>query len=207
VGVPTYRRWSVSKSAVLVILSAFAAGCSSNASAPTAPMSVPVFSQSDAASPNANGGNFGTPLSGDEEVPANASKARGNAVFQLNAAGDAIDYQLSVANIENVFMAHIHMAPPGVIGDVVVWLYPGVTPGPGPAGGGRIDGVIARGSFTAGNLVGPLAGHPLSDLVAAIQAGNAYVNVHTSDGVDPPNTGPGDIPGGEIRSQVEHRGH
>ena len=33
-------------------------------------------------------------------------------------------------------------------------------------------------------------------------SGNAYVNVHTNDGVDPPNTGPGDFPGGEIRGQV-----
>ena len=196
----------MSKSAVLVILSAFAAGCSSNASAPTAPMSVPVFNQSDATSPNANGGNLGTPMSGDEEVPPNASKGRGNAVFQLNAAGDAIDYQLSVANIENVFMAHIHIAPAGVNGGVVVWLYPGVTPGPAPAGGGRIDGVIANGTFTAANLVGPLAGHPLSDLVDAIKSGNAYVNVHTSDGVST-TTAPGNIPGGEIRGQVEHRGH
>jgi hypothetical protein len=33
-------------------------------------------------------------------------------------------------------------------------------------------------------------------------SGAAYVNVHTSDGVEPPNTGPGDFPGGEIRGQV-----
>jgi CHRD domain len=197
----------VSKSAVLVILSAFAAGCSSNASAPTAPMSVPVFSQSDAASPNANGGNIGTPLSGDEEVPANASKARGNAIFQLNAAGDALDYKLIVANIENAFMAHIHMAPPGVNGGIVVWLYPSTAVSPNPPGGGRLDGVIATGSITAANLQGALAGQSLSDLVAAIKAGNTYVNVHTSDGVEPPDTGPGDFPGGEIRGQVEHRGH
>jgi hypothetical protein len=26
--------------------------------------------------------------------------------------------------------------------------------------------------------------------------------VHTNDGVAPPNTGPGDFPGGEIRGQV-----
>jgi hypothetical protein len=170
-------------------------------------MSVPVFSQSDATSPNANGGNFGTPLSGDEEVPANASKARGNAVLQLNAAGDAIDYQLSVANIENAFMAHIHMAAPGVNGPIVVWLFPSTAPTPNPPGGGRLDGVIASGTIAAANLTGPLAGHPLSDLVAAIKAGNTYVNVHTNDGVDPVNTGPGDLPGGEVRGQVEHRGH
>jgi hypothetical protein len=38
-------------------------------------------------------------------------------------------------------------------------------------------------------------------VVAAVESGNAYVNVHTNDGVEPPNTGPGDFPGGEIRGQ------
>jgi hypothetical protein len=56
--------------------------------------------------------------------------------------------------------------------------------------------VIGRGTITAANLIGPLAGQPLSALIAVIEAGGAYVNVHTNDGVDPPNTGPGDYPGG-----------
>ena len=183
----------MSKSTVLVILSAFAVGCSSNASAPTAPMTVPVFSQSDATSPNANGANFGTPLSGDEEVPANASKARGNAVLQLNAAGDAIDYQLSVANIENVFMAHIHMAPPGVNGGIVVWLYPSAPPA--QLIPGRSQGRLAEGEITQASVVNALAGQPLSALLTAMQAGNTYVNVHTSQ-----------FPGGEIRGQLRVAG-
>jgi hypothetical protein len=32
-----------------------------------------------------------------------------------------------------------------------------------------------------------------------MRTGNAYVNVHTNDGVGAVNTGPGDFPGGEIR--------
>jgi hypothetical protein len=35
-----------------------------------------------------------------------------------------------------------------------------------------------------------------------MEAGTAYVNVHTNDNVPPPNTGPGDFPGGEIRGQI-----
>jgi len=35
-----------------------------------------------------------------------------------------------------------------------------------------------------------------------LNSGNAYVNLHTSDGVDPVNTGPGDFPGGEVRALV-----
>ena len=58
------------------------------------------------------------------------------------------------------------------------------------------------GTITAGRLIGPLAGHPLSDLVAQIEAGDADANVHTNDGVAPINQGPGDFPGGEIRAQM-----
>jgi hypothetical protein len=199
----------VSKLGALVIVSAFAVGCTSGSPAPTAPMAVPVVSQD--VSPHANGGNFGSPLSADEEVmPAgvvNESTARGNALFQLNQAGTELEYRLIVANIENVTMAHLHRAPAGANGPVVVWLYPGTAPPAGPNGAGRVDGVIATGTLTAADLMGSLAGQPLSALVDAIKAGTIYVNVHTNDGVSPTNTGPGDFPGGEIRGQLAHRGH
>ena len=41
----------------------------------------------------------------------------------------------------------------------------------------------------------------LDDVVTALESGDTYVNVHTNDGVAPPDTGPGDFPGGEIRGQ------
>ena len=146
--------------------------------------------------------NFRTHLTGDEEVPARATQAQGQAIFQLSKGGTELSYRLTAANIENAFMAHIHLAPAGSNGGVVVWLYPSTTPNaPRPLGSGRhninIDGVIR-----ASNLTGSLAGQPLANLMAAIEAGNAYVNVHTSDGVDPANTGPGDFPGGEVRGQI-----
>lgn len=137
------------------------------------------------------------PLSGGEEVPARDTNARGNATFELSADGLSLSYKLIVANIDNVIASHIHVGPAGTNGPVVLFLY-----GPQPAGGGRLNGVIATGTATAANLVGPLTGQPLSALITALQTGGAYVNVHTNDGVDPPNTGAGDFPGGEIRGQV-----
>ena len=62
--------------------------------------------------------------------------------------------------------------------------------------------MIATGTITAADLVGPLAGQSLSELVEAIEAGDAYVNVHTNDG-GPVTDEPGDIPGGEIRGQID----
>ena len=100
-------------------------------------------------------------------------------------------------------MSHIHLAPAGVNGPVVVFLF-----GPVAAAGGRTNGVLATGTITAANFTatGPLAGHPLSDLIAAFEAGNAYANVHTNDGVAPAGTGPGDLSAGEIRGQVRVAG-
>jgi CHRD domain len=151
--------------------------------------------------------NFGTHLKGRYEVPFRDTNAQGQASFRVADDGQSIDYKLIASNIDNAFMAHIHMVAPGVDtatnnGGIVVWLYPSTAPVPGPLGSGRHDGVLAEGTITAANLVGALAGHPLSDLLAAIADGRTYVNVHANDGVDGANTGPGDFPGGEVRGQL-----
>lgn len=142
--------------------------------------------------------NFRTHLTGDEEVPVRVTNAQGQAIFQLSKDGTELSYKLNVANIDNVVQAHIHIAPPGVNGPIVVFLY-----GLVPSGGGPSNGRLAEGTITSANLIGPLVGQPLSALMAEIEAGNAYVNVHTNDGVDPINTGPGDFPGGEVRGQID----
>lgn len=148
--------------------------------------------------------NFVTPLSGDEEVPARETQARGVGIFQLSADGQTMSYRLIASNIENVIMAHIHVGPADGTGPIGVWLAPSTAIGVQlPPGGGRHDGVLATGTFTAANFTGPLAGASMDALVEILASGGAYVNVHTSDGMDPPNTGPGDFPGGEIRGQID----
>ena len=136
-------------------------------------------------------------LTGANEIPPNDSRAQGQAIVRLSDDGTELDYRLIASNIENVVAAHIHLGGADVNGPVVAFLYGNAAPG-----GGRQDGVLATGTITAANLVGPLAGQPLSALTAALDAGNAYVNVHTNDGVAPTNTGPGDLAGGEIRGNL-----
>ncbi len=134
--------------------------------------------------------NFRAHLSGDQEVPANDSKAQGQAIFQLSKDGTELSYKLIVANLENLHMAHIHLAPAGSNGGVVVWLYPSAPPAmmlPGTT-----NGVLAEGVIKAGDLRGALLNQSLSALIDAMSEGNTYVNVHTMPL----------FPGGEIRGQI-----
>jgi hypothetical protein len=140
---------------------------------------------------------YTAPLSAAQEVPANPSLARGQAIFKLSSDASELEYRLIVANIENVVASHIHLGSAGENGPVVAFLF-----GPAAPGGGKTSGVIATGTITAADLVGPLAGQPLSALVDFIESGDAYVNVHTNDGVAPVLNEPGDLPGGEIRGQI-----
>lgn len=141
--------------------------------------------------------NFVAPLAGNQEVPTRDTLARGLAKFQLSADGQSLSWILIASNIDNVVASHIHVGAAGVNGPVVLFLFGSV-----PPGGGRHDGVLATGTATAADLVGPLAGQPLSVLIAAMESGGAYVNVHTNDGVGDANSGPGDFPGGEIRGLI-----
>lgn len=169
-------------------------------------ITVPLFAKGG----NANF-NLGTHLTGDEEVLASephpsVSKAQGQAIFRVNANGTSVNFRLIAANIENIIMAHIHCGRPGENGPIRMWLHPviGASGAPLDAGGGRFSGVLASGTFSPVGQICPAANvgqdMPLLD---AMRAGLTYVNVHTNDGVDPGNTGPGDFPGGEIRGQID----
>jgi hypothetical protein len=133
---------------------------------------------------------FKAKLTGSQEVPPNTSVALGQAAFTLNPDGTMLHYRLTVRDIANVTQAHIHVGPPGMNGPVVLFLYPSAPPPvliPG-----IFNGVLGRGFARAEHLLGPMAGQPLSVLVAALESGGAYVNVHTTQ-----------LPAGEIRGQIE----
>lgn len=131
-----------------------------------------------------NGSTFVAHLEGDNEVPAVESPAQGQAILRVDSSGESISYKLIASNIDNVVQAHIHVGGPDVNGPVVAFLF-------GPVAGVDNNGVLSRGTITASDLVGPLAGASLDELLEAMEAGNAYVNVHTTEN-----------PGGEIRGQI-----
>lgn len=124
-------------------------------------------------------------LTGDAEVGPVETRATGQAVLRLSADGTELHYRLIVANIDDVVQSHIHVGAAGTNGPFVAFLF-------GPVSDGvTTNGVLAMGTITADDLVGPLAGKSLSALVAHLEGGTAYVNVHTVG-----------HPGGEIRGQI-----
>jgi hypothetical protein len=214
---------TVMRKALLIAVSAVVACACSDGGAPTRPSQYSAPLQIQAAQPDGIAKNHRTHLSGDEEVftpatpdgptPAD-SHAQGQALFQIADDGLSFDYKLIASNIDNIIMAHIHCGQAGTNGGIIVWLYPDPTAGgPLPGGAGRHDGVLAEGTIVSGTplhvrTVGSSAACPggvssFADVLAQIRANNTYVNVHTSDGVLPANTGPGDFPGGEIRGQLQ----
>ena len=184
-----------SKAITVLIAAGLTGACGPGSQPPAAPdsISVPVQVTAGAAagtSANPASGHHHAHMTGAQEVPARDTLAQGQTTFRISRDGESISYRLIVANIENVLQAHIHMAPAGSNGGIVVWLYPSAPPA--QLIPGRTQGVLAEGVITASSLVNALAGAPLSDLIDAMRAGNTYVNVHTTQ-----------FPPGEVRGQIE----
>lgn len=137
--------------------------------------------------PNARKGNlpeFGAFLIGTEEVPSVSSPGSG-ATRITQVDGNTLKFEIRVANTTGILFAHLHNAPFGSNGGVVVTLIPSQSPSP------LSNGLIAEGMIDASMLSGSLAGKSIADLVKEMEAGKIYVNVHTSANR-----------GGELRGQV-----
>jgi hypothetical protein len=155
---------------------------------------LPIFAACGDDEPSGPATSFSATLSGGEEVPAVTTPATGTATFDI--VGAAINYTVTVTNLTNAVVSHIHIAPAGANGPVRLNLCG--TPDTQPCATTG-TGVLVTG--TNGATVGdpPIT---FDELVEAMRTGNAYVNVHTSDGVGQPNTGAGDMQSGEIRGQI-----
>lgn len=140
-------------------------------------------------------------LSGAENVPDPIkTPATGELELVVAANGRSVRYVLKVQDLDNAASADLHLGPPGANGPLVVKLFPvrGASPKKG-----TFSGVLAQGTFDASDLTGPMAGASLEELLEHFRDGNAYCNVHTNDGAEPMNSGPGDYRLGEIRGQIK----
>lgn len=148
-----------------------------------------------------------TRMSSYEEVPAVSSKGHGTFRAFIDKATGEVDYEFTYDGLQGtVTQAHIHFGQRGVNGGIAVWLCQSAT-NPAPAAVAATTPVctnpagIFSGRITANSVVGPggtqqLAAGELAELVAALRAGVAYTNVHTTLS-----------PGGEIRGQIRAGHH
>src|SRR5215218_1195437 len=128
---------------------------------------------------------FDAMLTGAAEVPPVQTSASGSAELEVVDNGNRLEYVIGVSNIDRVTQAHIHQGTSTEAGPVVATLFNASTPT------GPMTGELIAGSITSANLEGPLQGKQLSDLIALMQNGQAYVNVHTEQNPD-----------GEIRGTI-----
>lgn len=129
---------------------------------------------------------YNAPLSGQNEVPPVESSATGEADFKA-LANETIGYRVNVTGISNASAAHIHQGKEGENGDIIADLLHTPT----SKDKDTAYGMIFRGNLSDSSLKGPMQGKTLNDLAAAMDSGETYVNVHTTD-----------HPDGEIRGQI-----
>jgi len=138
-------------------------------------------------------------LSGYEEtLVALSTPGNGHFRARINKDETEIAWELSYGDlVASVTQAHIHFGARAQTGGVSVFLCTNL--GNGPAGtqacpASAPEDSPLTGTATAANVIGPaaqgIAAGEFAELLAAIRAGAAYVNVHSTQ-----------YPGGEIRAQ------
>jgi len=138
-------------------------------------------------------------LSGYEET-LQALSTTGNGHFRARISKDAseIEWQLSYGDLEGtVTQSHIHFGARAQTGGISIFLCSNL--GNGPVGtqacpASAPEDNPVTGVATAANVIGPtgqgIAAGEFAEILAAIRAGVAYVNVHSTK-----------YAGGEIRAQ------
>jgi CHRD domain len=149
---------------------------------------------------------FDARLKSFREVPAVSSTATGRFRAVLDEKEGKIEYALSYSGLEGqVTQAHIHLGQRGVNGGIMVWLCQTAPPNTDPTGMAPPcpESGTVRGEITLANVIGGpppeaagafaqgVAAREFEEFVAAMRAGVAYANVHSTK-----------FPGGELRGQV-----
>lgn len=135
-------------------------------------------------------------LSGYAENPDVSSIAAGSFRGKLSKDGSTLAYELEFGGLEGtVTQSHIHFGKAGVNGGISIWLCDSATnPSPSPATPLCPQSGTVTGEVSAADVVGPtgqgIAPGELAEILAAMRAGHAYANVHSTK-----------FPGGEIRAQ------
>jgi hypothetical protein len=124
-------------------------------------------------------------LSGDQVVPPVNTKATGHATFK-HPDSTTMNYKVNITGIIHPTGIGVHTGKTGSNGDLIVDLMK-------QAQSQSTNGsMIVTGSFTAQDLIGPMKGKTILELVDSMKSGDTYLSVDTEK-----------HPTGEIRGQLE----
>ena len=138
-------------------------------------------------------------LSGYEENLDVSTVATGRFEISIDDDAQTLSYELEYSDLEGtVTQAHVHFGKRAVNGGISLWLCE-TAANPRPVGSPDVPDCPQSGTveftLTDDHVVGPaaqgIATGEFEEIVAAIRAGRAYANVHSSK-----------FPGGEVRGQI-----
>ena len=138
---------------------------------------------------------FQAHLNGEQETPSVSSTGFGDFKAKL-VNGTTLHYVFTYGGLEGgtSLFAHVHFGTRYLAGGVSFFLCGGSTkPDPCPDVAGTVQGDV-----TAADVIGPngqgIEPGSFDEIVRAMRAGTAYVNIHTTR-----------WPGGEIRGQINNQ--
>ena len=132
------------------------------------------------------GGEFDATLTGAAERPDPVTTdASGSATIDIDE--DGATFEVEVEDITDVTFAHIHIGDANTAGPIAVFLFDSE----GTPVSFTDRGTLATGTFDESDIDPDSGVDTMEELIAAMEAGNAYVNVHTTAN-----------PAGEIRGQL-----
>jgi hypothetical protein len=152
-------------------------------------LAVGSYATADSGKKNVSAGPMSGYLEGAPSGPV-SSAATGSFEATIDDAASEISFRLTYADLEApVLFAHIHFGQRSVNGGVAAFLCGGGSKPACPQSG------TVTGTIVPIDVIGPvgqgIAAGEFDELVAAIRAGRAYANVHSTK-----------FPGGEIRGQI-----
>ncbi|RKQ30506.1 CHRD domain-containing protein [Oceanobacillus halophilus] len=128
---------------------------------------------------------FMTQLTGSKEVPPVHTNADGLALFHFDTRKNMIRFRLDVNDIGPITQANIHLGNRNIVGPIVAIIFE-------PEYSQTISGKkVIEGVIRERDLVGPLSGKSLSELIREMKVGKAFVNIQTSR-----------YPKGEVRGKI-----
>jgi hypothetical protein len=142
------------------------------------------------------GEKFKATLIGYDEVPAISTTGTGSFTLTIEFGDTGFEYELTYSGLTgSVQQAHTHIAQKGVNGGIMVFFCTNLGNGPAGTQACPASGTVT-GRVTAADVIGGAAAQGVTpgefaEVLKAIRAGSAYVNVHSNL-----------FPGGEIRGQL-----